>query len=195
VDVELKSRILPYLLRVRDEKGIPMLYVTHNAGEALLLAREALLLKAGRVEATGPAASILTYRRLVALDPEARLDNVVEGVFEASESGGPTRLRTAGGVRLRVAAAGAPGIRAVYSLAPEDVLLAAHSLDRISARNVLQGEVEGVDSGDDDAFVRVQAGGISWRAHVTAETVLELGLAPRATVWLAIKTQAFRPVR
>src|SRR5258706_6081699 len=54
VDVELKSRILPYLLRIRDEARIPMLYVTHNAGEAEALAGEALLLRAGRIEAHGP---------------------------------------------------------------------------------------------------------------------------------------------
>jgi len=69
VDVELKGRILPYLLRVRDEMRIPMLYVTHNAGEAVLLAREALLLREGRVEAAGPTAELLSTRTLAAIDP------------------------------------------------------------------------------------------------------------------------------
>ncbi|HJW14559.1 MAG TPA: ATP-binding cassette domain-containing protein, partial [Thermoanaerobaculia bacterium] len=127
VDVELKSRILPYLLRVRDEKKIPMLYVTHNAGEALLLAREVLLLRAGRVEALGPAGAFFASRRLEAVDPAARFDNVFVGVVEAGEAGGPARLRLSGGSFLSVPAAATPG-RAVYSLAPEDVLLAAHPL-------------------------------------------------------------------
>jgi molybdate transport system ATP-binding protein len=194
VDVELKGRILPYLLRVRDEMRIPMLYVTHNAGEALLLAREALMLRAGRVEAAGPAAELLFNRRLAAIDPLARFDNVVEGISEAGHAGGPARLRLPGGEMLSVPSAGAPGEKAIFSLAPEDVLLAAHPLDRVSARNVLAGQVEAIDAGGQDAMVRVAAAGISWRAHVTAEAVRDLDLAPGRPVWLAIKAQAFRPM-
>ena len=195
VDVELKGRILPYLLRVRDEMRIPILYVTHNAGEALLLAREVLLLRSGRVEAAGSAAELLSTRRLAVIDPLARFDNVVEGILEAEGGGGPGRLRLSGGAVLRVPYQGVPGERAVFSLAPEDVLLASHPLDRVSARNVLQGTVEGIDPGDDDALVRVLAAGISWRAHVTAEAVRDLDLSAGRPVWLAIKTQAFRPIR
>ena len=195
VDVELKERILPYLMRVRDEMRVPLFYVTHNAGEALLLAREALLLRAGRVETTGPAAALLSSRRLAAIDPMARFDNVIEGILETAGSGGPARLRLHEGAILRVPPAGVTGERAIFSLAPEDVLLATHPLDRVSARNVLPGEVEEVEFGGDDALVRVRAGGISWRAHVTAEAVRDLGLAPAHAVWLAIKTQAFRSIR
>ena len=195
VDVELKGRILPYLLRVRDGMRIPLLYVTHNAGEALLLAREALLLRVGRVEAAGPAQEVLSSRRLAAIDPMARFDNVVEGVVEAPEAGGPAGLRLSGGDLLRVPLAGAAGARAIFSLAPEDVLLATHPLDGVSARNVLAGRVEAVEPGGDDALVRVLAAGVAWRAHVTAEAVRDLGLCAGRPVWLAIKTQAFRPIR
>ena len=55
LDVGLRERILPYLLRVRDEWKTPVLYVTHNVGEALALAGRVLLLRDGRVEATGRA--------------------------------------------------------------------------------------------------------------------------------------------
>ncbi|HEV8117753.1 MAG TPA: TOBE domain-containing protein, partial [Thermoanaerobaculia bacterium] len=195
VDVELKGRILPYLLRARQQMRVPLIYVTHNAGEALLLAREALLLRAGRVEATGPAASVLSARRLAALDPEARFDNVVEGAFEAAEAGGLARFRIATGTTLRVPAAGAAGSRAVYSLAPEDVLLSSLPLHQVSARNVFAGKVEAIDAGGQDAMVSVAAGGVSWRAHVTAEAVRDLDLAPGRSVWIAIKAQAFRPLR
>jgi molybdate transport system ATP-binding protein len=195
VDVELKGRILPYLLRARQQMRVPLIYVTHNAGEALLLAREALLLRAGRVEATGPAASVLSARRLAALDPETRFDNLVEGVFEAAEAGGLARFRIATGATLRVPAAGAAGSRAVYSLAPEDVLLSSLPLHQVSARNVFAGKVEAIDAGGQDAMVSVAAGGVSWRAHVTAEAVRDLDLAPGRSVWIAIKAQAFRPLR
>jgi molybdate transport system ATP-binding protein len=49
VDVERRRRILPYLERVRDELTIPILYVTHDRGEAERLADEIIVLESGRV--------------------------------------------------------------------------------------------------------------------------------------------------
>jgi molybdate transport system ATP-binding protein len=196
VDVELKERILPYLLRVRDALEIPFLYVTHNAGEALLLAREVLLLRGGRVEAQGPATSVLASRRLEAMDPMATFDNLFDGTLEAGEDPGTARLRIGGTPALVVPSeAGLTRQRAVYSVPPEDVLLSLTSLDRVSARNVFEGVVESVDQTERDAIVRVGAAGIIWRAHVTRAAVTELELAPGRRVWIAIKTQAFRRLR
>lgn len=49
VDVELRRRIIPYLVRVRDELGIPIIYVTHDRAEVGLLADEVLMLDRGKV--------------------------------------------------------------------------------------------------------------------------------------------------
>jgi molybdate transport system ATP-binding protein len=49
VDVERRRRILPYLERVRDELTIPIVYVTHDRGEAERLADEIVMLDNGRV--------------------------------------------------------------------------------------------------------------------------------------------------
>ncbi len=49
VDVERRRRILPYLLRVRDELGIPVIYVSHDRGEVDQLADRVVVLENGRV--------------------------------------------------------------------------------------------------------------------------------------------------
>jgi molybdate transport system ATP-binding protein len=49
VDVERRRRILPYLLRVRDELGIPVIYVSHDRGEVDQLADRVIVLENGRV--------------------------------------------------------------------------------------------------------------------------------------------------
>jgi molybdate transport system ATP-binding protein len=49
VDVELRRRILPYLVRVRDELAVPIVYVTHDRGEVGRLADEVVVLDKGRV--------------------------------------------------------------------------------------------------------------------------------------------------
>lgn len=53
LDDDRKAEILPYLIRLRDEAGVPMVYVSHDAGEMRQLATQAVLLKSGRVAAFG----------------------------------------------------------------------------------------------------------------------------------------------
>jgi molybdate transport system ATP-binding protein len=48
VDVERRRRILPYLLRVRDDLGIPVIYVSHDRGEVDQLADRVIVLEDGR---------------------------------------------------------------------------------------------------------------------------------------------------
>jgi molybdate transport system ATP-binding protein len=49
LDSVLKSKIIPYLARIRDEFHIPMLYVTHDWGEVQALCGEALIMERGEI--------------------------------------------------------------------------------------------------------------------------------------------------
>jgi molybdate transport system ATP-binding protein len=53
LDEERKVEILPYLVRLRDEAGIPMVYVSHDADEMRQLATQVVILRRGRVTAFG----------------------------------------------------------------------------------------------------------------------------------------------
>jgi molybdate transport system ATP-binding protein len=61
VDLELRTRVLAYLVRVRDEFPIPMLYVTHLREEVNALCEEIVVLESAHAEnrrvfrARGPA--------------------------------------------------------------------------------------------------------------------------------------------
>jgi len=48
-----RAEILPYLVRLRDEARIPMVYVSHDAAEMRQLATQIVLLKGGRVTSVG----------------------------------------------------------------------------------------------------------------------------------------------
>ena len=50
VDVERRRRILPYLVRVRDELKIPVIYVSHDRGEVDQLADRVIVLRDGRAD-------------------------------------------------------------------------------------------------------------------------------------------------
>jgi molybdate transport system ATP-binding protein len=53
LDEGRKVEILPYLVRLRDEAGIPMVYVSHDAAELRQLATQIVMLRGGRVTALG----------------------------------------------------------------------------------------------------------------------------------------------
>jgi molybdate transport system ATP-binding protein len=53
LDEGRKLQILPYLVRLRDEAGIPMVYVSHDAAELRQLATQIVMLKGGRITAFG----------------------------------------------------------------------------------------------------------------------------------------------
>ena len=55
LDEERKEEILPYLIRLRDEAGIPMVYVSHDPSEMRKLATQIAIIQRGRVTAFGGA--------------------------------------------------------------------------------------------------------------------------------------------
>jgi len=53
LDEGRRAEILPYLVRLRDEARIPMVYVSHDPAELRQLATQIVLLKGGRVTSVG----------------------------------------------------------------------------------------------------------------------------------------------
>jgi molybdate transport system ATP-binding protein len=53
LDEDRKAEILPYLVRLRDEASVPMVYVSHDAAELRQLATQIVMLKRGRVTVFG----------------------------------------------------------------------------------------------------------------------------------------------
>ena len=68
LDEARKAEIMPYVERLRDEGGIPIVYVSHAIGEVARLATDIVVLAAGRVAAAGATADVLTRLDLVAAE-------------------------------------------------------------------------------------------------------------------------------
>ena len=71
LDLPLRRRILPYLIRVRDEFGLPTVFVSHDATEVQALCDEAVVMEAGRAVEQGSHDELVArgglYARLAAL--------------------------------------------------------------------------------------------------------------------------------
>jgi ABC-type molybdate transport system ATPase subunit len=55
VDVELRKRVLEYLLRVREEFPIPLIYVTHDLDEAQRICETTVVMERGHVRVGTPS--------------------------------------------------------------------------------------------------------------------------------------------
>jgi len=194
LDVSLRERILPYLLRVREEWRIPTLYVTHNVGEALVLADQVLLVRAGRVEALGPPLELLSAP---SFGGDEEIENLFPGrVVGHDPVGGITRVRVGDGPELAVRLAPGRPLGAAVTLAvrAEDVVVAADAPPGLSARNVYAAAVTSVDRGEIDVTLRCATldGGTQWFVRVTPEAARSLQLEPGRRVWLAVKSHSIR---
>lgn len=69
LDHPLRARILPLLKRVRDEFGVPMLYVSHDPSEVLALCDEVVVLDRGRVTARRPPRDLFTMKMTPTFEP------------------------------------------------------------------------------------------------------------------------------
>jgi molybdate transport system ATP-binding protein len=196
IDVELRERIVPWLLRIRDEWQVPILYVTHNVGEALALADQVLLLRAGAVEAVGPAESVLAAPALAGA-VGAGIENVLSGrVIGHEPAGGVTRVEIAPGLVLAVPLAAGLALGGPVTLAvrAEDVLAANGPVRGLSARNILEARVVVVERLGSDALLRcaLATGGRPWLVRLTPAAITSLGLVAGSPVWLAVKSHSVR---
>ncbi len=196
LDASLRERILPYLLRVRDDWRVPMLYVTHNVGEALLLADHALLLRDGAVEAAGRPLDLLSSPGL-AQAAEAGIENLFRGAVASHDAeAGLTHVVVQGGLPVSVPIAPGLALGAPVTLAvrAEDVLLAVEPLTGLSARNVYAGTVVAEERTGTDLTLRLETtqARATWLARLTPGAVKALALRPGVPVWIAVKSHSFR---
>ena len=180
LDVALRDRIVPYLLRVRDEWRVPMLYVTHHVGEAIALAERVLLLEDGRLADEGSPLD-LTARRGLARQSEAGTENFLRGrVAGHDEEGGTTRIAVDGGLSVAVplAAGRAIGTPVTLAVRAEDVLVLTEPVRALSARNLFAGSVAEIVRTGTDVTLRceVPPSVRPWLVRLTPSAVDSLGL-------------------
>jgi molybdate transport system ATP-binding protein len=197
LDVQRKAEVLPYLERIHEQLAIPMLYVSHAMEEVARLADHVVLLDAGKVIASGPAAHTLARIDLslsLADDAGAILDAVVEGV---DADYGLLRLRAAGGVMYVAHGPLAAGARLRLRVLARDVSVALARQADVSILNHLQATVTAQAPTPDGAhvLVRLDAAGTPLLARITRRSRDDLGLAAGMAVWAQVKAAALVSLR
>ncbi|MHA1527643.1 MAG: molybdenum ABC transporter ATP-binding protein [Alphaproteobacteria bacterium] len=189
LDQARKSEILPHLERLRDEARIPIVLVSHALDDVARLADDIVIVNEGRSVAAGPVEDILSRLDLLALTGQSEPMSVITAeVLHHDIEGGLTELGFDGG-RFWVARIDAdPGARMRLRIAARDVILALEPPARISATNMIPGQVAEIRSGPGPyCDIRMVCGGAILLARITRRSAERLGLGPGREVIAVIK--------
>lgn len=189
LDAPRREEVMALLERLRSERGVPMLYVTHRQEEIARLADHVVIVEGGRVVRTGPVEATLA-----SVEAEEQLLDAPTTVIRARVTGhdedyGLTDLVCDGGqlaverVDLDVGAELRLGVRAT------DVTLARAEPSEISANNILRGQVTALRwAGESWADVELDCHGQPLLARITRRSAQRLGIAPGDTLWALVKS-------
>jgi molybdate transport system ATP-binding protein len=190
LDRRRRDEILPYVERLRDEAGMPIVYVSHAVDEVARLADTVVILADGRVTAVGPTGDIFASLDLGD-------DELTGGVLTARIAAHDTVLRT---TRLEHAAgplfvpltAAPVGSLVRLRVQARDVALGIDISGRLSIRNRLAATVTAIaDRNGQSVDVRLDVGGEALVARITAAAVADLKLEVGRPVVALIKATAF----
>lgn len=191
LDHARKVEILPFVERLRDEFGVPVIYVSHAVEEVARLAARVVRLDNGRVTATGTPAEVLAPASLA--DAGDRFDAISvlsAPVRDLLADYGITLLDHPAG---EIAVPGRLGHRGdivrVAVRATQVTLARSHPSD-VSVRTILTGTITRIDR-DESPFALVTLalpGGDMLKAYATRLALDSLGFKAGDTARALIKT-------
>jgi molybdate transport system ATP-binding protein len=197
LDASLRRAILEDLRGWNAANRIPILYVTHNREEVDAIGEHVLTLANGRVQDSGAPRAVLDAPRSVEVAQAAGFENVLLAtVAEHRAADGVMRVsleNDACQIEIPLGEA-EPGSEVRVAIRAGDILLATEAPHFLSARNILPGTIESIETRGVLVAVRVRAGA-SFVVHVTPGAVRSLELAPGQLIWLVIKTHSCHLVR
>ena len=190
LDEQRKAELLPYFERLRDELGIPVLYVSHAPTEVARLSNTVIVLDQGRVIAQGSPQDVLANPSLAPIGVN-EIGAVLTAKIAQHHADGLTEL-DANGITLLV-----PQIEADHGtdvrvrIPAQEVMLSLSSPTDISALNVIPATVtELEDQSDLSVVVALQTQAGQLLARVTQRSAQKLQLQPGTGCCAIVKTVA-----
>jgi molybdate transport system ATP-binding protein len=191
LDSARKAEILPYIERLRDELGLPVVYVSHAMDEIVRLADTVVLMSDGRVIAVGSVESVMSRLDLRPMTGRYEAGAVLNTTVDShDEKFALTELAFAGR-RMSVPRVEVPvGSRLRVRVRARDVSISLHAPQALSILNVFPGKI--VEVGEDDGpqiDLLLDVGTPLW-ARITKRSYHELGLGVGKSVYALIKAVA-----
>ncbi|WP_022704773.1 molybdenum ABC transporter ATP-binding protein [Pseudorhodobacter ferrugineus] len=189
LDAARKAEILPYLERLRDQIGTPILYVSHNMAEVARLATNLMLIDAGRITHHGPIEALLSDPNVAPALGLREAGSVIEAILTRHEDDGLSQLATSAGALLLPHVNAALGSRIRIRILAQDVMLSRSRPTGLSALNILPATVTDLRTGDGPgALVQLQIGTDRILARITRRSATALDLRAGVDCFAILKS-------
>jgi molybdate transport system ATP-binding protein len=194
LDLARREEVLPYLERLREVFGLPMVYVTHQFDEVLRLATHMVLLDAGKVLAAGDITAISVHPELRRLLGADAMGAVVDAeVVDYDADGHLAQLRVGGSTMKIISAPITAGVAVRVQILARDVILATQEPRALSVQNAMRGAIANIVDEDAAAdLVYINLGGPVILSRITKAATRSLGLNIGDRVWALVKAASLR---
>ncbi|MDX9883962.1 MAG: molybdenum ABC transporter ATP-binding protein [Prolixibacteraceae bacterium] len=197
LDQRLRHNIIPFLLKITKKFGLPVIVVSHDLSDLLMLSDQLVLVDGGQIKGVGSYFDlIMNGENPCCLHQEPVVNSIqveVKSIVHQNEilsfsynSGWPDNLLTTENI---------PGIgtdaRLFFNLFPEDVSLSLSRLEGISAQNQLEGKLLQMKPDGRNRICRVDVG-FQVLVRITARSVEKLNLEEGRKVFCLFKTSAIK---
>ena len=189
LDAGRRGEILYYIERLRDEVGVPILYVSHEIEEVVRLAGQMVLLSDGKVAACGPVHELMGRIELRRLIGRYEGGAVIEARVAAQDlKSGLARLAFPGGELIVPDVDALVGEALRIRVRARDVSIAIEEPRGISVLNCFRGRIAEIGSEPGASVdVRIDVAGTPILARITRHSAERLRLAPGQEVWALVK--------
>jgi molybdate transport system ATP-binding protein len=196
LDAGLRQSILQDLREWNASNRVPIVYVTHNRDEVDAIGERVVALVDGHVRESGVPALVLDAPSAAALAQAAGFENLLAGrITEKRPSDGVMRVALESDHCDLEVPLGSTELGAQIQIAIRagDILLAKEMPHGLSARNILSGSIQSLETRGTLVVAHVKAGA-EFQVHVTPGAARSLELKEGMAVWLVLKTHSCRVV-
>lgn len=193
LDQRLKRQILPYLRRVIESTGVPVLYVSHDLAEILQLTDELIVLDRGRVTGHGRFGDLMFDTSAHGPLRGGGATNILSSIVHSHGDDGTTAVRIGERqppILLTIPATDAPiGATLRIAMAPHDIALAIEPSTGISIQNQLRGVVRRIQHSDRATTVELNVG-VPLLAEISRASAARLGVTVGREMIALIKSRS-----
>lgn len=196
LDLPRRREIMPFIEKLRDRFNLPILYVSHNLDETIRLADQVLIMREGRIVASGPTEETLSRIEVQSiLFGEAHAPEpitIVAGHIVERSSMGLVCVETPWGKLSAPHVEGDIGRKLRLRIRARDIILSTRMPTDLSIRNTIAGEVGLMtEAGPAQVDILIRPtdspNAPSLWARITKHAAADLELASGKKVWALLK--------
>ncbi|AKJ41950.1 molybdenum ABC transporter ATP-binding protein ModC [Pragia fontium] len=189
LDVPRKRELIPYLERLAHDVNIPILYVTHSLEEILRLAKQVIILDAGKVRASGELETVWASEAMSPWLHQEERSSILNLTLLKQHDNYPMTGLALGDDCLWVSKVDArAGEKLRVRINAADVSLVLALPQQSSIRNILAAEVVDVYTSEDKVDVKLSVGQHYLWARITPWARDELNIVVGQRLYAQIKS-------